>query len=75
LRLFEPDNKPSSTRLKSDSEDEASESDGQEVDIEEVQGEEFLLSRPSFYRCMLKTLLGDAMDHWGSINISPSRLI
>jgi hypothetical protein len=34
VRLFEPD-KPSSTRLESDSEDEASESD-----IEEVQGEE-----------------------------------
>ena len=39
FRLFEPDNKPSS-RLESDSEDEASESDVQEVDIEEVQGED-----------------------------------
>jgi hypothetical protein len=36
LRLFEPDNKPFSTRLKSDSEDEASESDVQGVDIEEI---------------------------------------
>jgi hypothetical protein len=40
LRLFEPDNEQSSTRLESDSEDEASESDVQEVDIEEVQGED-----------------------------------
>ena len=40
LRLFEPDNEPASTRLESDSEDEASESDVQEVDIEEVQGED-----------------------------------
>ena len=40
LRLFEPGKKPSSTRLESDSEDEASESDVQEVDIEEVQGED-----------------------------------
>ena len=37
LRLFEPDNEPSSTRLESDSEDEASESDVQEVDIEVVR--------------------------------------
>jgi hypothetical protein len=36
LRLFEPDNELSSTRLVSDSDDEASESDDQEVDIEEV---------------------------------------
>ena len=34
LRLFESDNEPSSTRLEHDSEDEASESDVQEVDIE-----------------------------------------
>jgi hypothetical protein len=40
LRLFEPDNEPSSTRLESDSEDETSESDVQEVDIKEVQGED-----------------------------------
>ena len=40
LRLFEPDNEPSSTRLESDSEDEASESDVQEVSIEKVQGED-----------------------------------
>ena len=40
LRLFEPDHEPSSTRLESDSEEEASESDVQEVDIEEVQGED-----------------------------------
>ena len=40
LTLFEPDNERSSTRLESDSEDEASESDVQEVDIEEVQGED-----------------------------------
>ena len=39
LRLFEPDNELSSTRVESDSEDEASESDVQKVDIEEVQGE------------------------------------
>ena len=39
LRLFEPDIELSSTRLESDSEDEASESDVQEMDIEEVQGE------------------------------------
>jgi hypothetical protein len=39
LRLFEPDNEPSS-RLESDSEDEASESDVQEVDNEKVQGED-----------------------------------
>jgi hypothetical protein len=38
--LFEPDNEPSSTRLESDSEDEASESDVQKVDIDEVQGED-----------------------------------
>jgi hypothetical protein len=37
-RLFEPDNEPSSTRLESDK-DEASESDVQKVDIEEVQRE------------------------------------
>ena len=37
FRLFEPDNEPSSTRLESDSEDEASESDVQVVDIKEVQ--------------------------------------
>ena len=37
LRLFEPENEPSSTRLESDSENEASES---ELDIEEVQGED-----------------------------------
>ena len=35
LRLFEPDNEPTSTRLESGSEEEASESD-QKVDIEEV---------------------------------------
>jgi hypothetical protein len=40
MRHLEPDNKPSSTRLESDSEDEASESDVQEVDIEEVKGED-----------------------------------
>jgi hypothetical protein len=40
LRLFEPDNDPSSTRLESDSKDEASESDVQEVNIEEVPGED-----------------------------------
>ena len=40
FRHFEPDNEPSSTRLESDSEDEASESDVQEVDIEEVQRED-----------------------------------
>ena len=40
LRLFEPDNKPFSTRLEIDSEDEVSESDVQYVDIGEVQGEE-----------------------------------
>ena len=40
LRLFEPDNEPSSTMLESDSDDKASESDVQEVDIEEVQGED-----------------------------------
>ena len=40
LRLIEPDNEPSSTRLESDNEDEASESDVQEVDIEQVQGED-----------------------------------
>jgi hypothetical protein len=28
-----------------------------------------LVSRLSFYRCMLKTLLGDVVDHWGSFNI------
>ena len=28
-----------------------------------------LVSRLSFYRCMLKMFLGDAMDHWGSFNI------
>ena len=39
LKLFEPDNEPSSTGLESNSEDEASESDVQEVDIE-VQGED-----------------------------------
>jgi hypothetical protein len=39
LRLFEPDNEPP-TWLKSDSEDKASDSDVQEVDIEEVQGED-----------------------------------
>ena len=38
--LFEPDNEPPSTRLESDSEDEASEADVQEVDTEEVQGED-----------------------------------
>jgi hypothetical protein len=37
LRLFEPDNEPSSTRVGSDSENE---SDVQEVDIEEIQGED-----------------------------------
>ena len=36
LRLFEPDNEASSTRSEGDSEDEASESAVQEVDIEEV---------------------------------------
>jgi hypothetical protein len=36
LRLFEPDNEQSSTRLES----EASDSDFQELDIEEVQGED-----------------------------------
>uniref|UniRef100_A0A8C7JFA9 Transcription elongation factor SPT5 n=1 Tax=Oncorhynchus kisutch TaxID=8019 RepID=A0A8C7JFA9_ONCKI len=40
LRLFEPDNEPSSTGLESDSEDEASEADVQEVNFEEVQGED-----------------------------------
>ena len=40
LRLFEPDNEPSSTRLESDSEDNASESDVQEMDIEQGQGED-----------------------------------
>ena len=28
-----------------------------------------LVSRLSFYRSMLKTFLGDAMDHWESFNI------
>jgi hypothetical protein len=40
LRHFEPDNEPSSTGLESDSEDEASEFDIQEIDIEEAQGED-----------------------------------
>ena len=40
LRLFEPDKEPSSTRLESDSENEASKSDVQEVDLEEVQRED-----------------------------------
>ena len=39
MGLFEPSNEPSS-RLESDSEDEASKSDVQEVDIEKVQGED-----------------------------------
>ena len=40
MRPFESDNEPSSTRLESDSEDEASESEVQEVHIEEAQGED-----------------------------------
>jgi hypothetical protein len=40
LRLFEPDNEPSSTKLESDREVEAPEADVQELDIEEVQGED-----------------------------------
>ena len=28
-----------------------------------------LVPRLLFYRCMLKTFLGDVMDHWGSFNI------
>jgi hypothetical protein len=40
FEAFEPDNEPSSTKLESDSEDEASESDVQMEDIEEVQGED-----------------------------------
>jgi hypothetical protein len=27
-----------------------------------------LVSRLSFYRCMLKTFLGDVMNDWGSFN-------
>jgi hypothetical protein len=42
LRLFEPDNEPSTTRLESDSEYEASESDVQEEDIEEVNGKDMV---------------------------------
>jgi hypothetical protein len=71
VSLCEPDNEPSSTRLESDSEDGASESDVQEVDFEEVQGEDkperkttkAFVSRLSFYRCMLKMFLGDTMAH------------
>jgi hypothetical protein len=39
FKLFEPANELPSTRLESDSEDEASEFDVQDVDIEEVQGD------------------------------------
>ena len=83
-RLFEPDNEPCSTRLESDSEDEASESDVQEVDIEEVQGEDVeperkttkaLVSRLSFYRCMLKTFFGRCDGSLGIIRYSLSFVV